>query len=184
MNTKRNVPVRPLVVQPESRFRLSGEALIRAAHLAGALKRALNATIHNSTSSTEQIAEASGVEYKSLCNAALTSCRDELPFWRLPLVLEASDDLTLVRFLADLQRADVLARPRLRGADDDVQRFAAALREFSEFVAAAAGAVAGDQVDPERFARIEREGLEAIDVIRQLLEYYRTRVARPLLEGM
>lgn len=186
------VPLRPRAVQPESRFRLSGEgdaatqALVHAAHLAASQKRALNVTVHQSTPSPKQIAEASGISYKFLCNAALTSTHDQLPFARLPLVLEASDDLTLLRFLADLQHADVLSRPRGAAIGDEARRQASAdaVREFAEFMAAGATADAAEVLAPEVFARMEREGVDAIDAIRAHLAHHRARVQRPLLEGM
>src|SRR6266545_5564995 len=96
-------------VQAESRLRVSSEAdmattsLVHAARLAQAQQRALHTTIHESTRSTAAIAALTGISYQFLCNVANESLREQLPFTRLPLVLEASDDLTLLRFHAHLQ---------------------------------------------------------------------------------
>jgi hypothetical protein len=188
---RRRVPFAAGAVQPESRLRFSGEvdartsALVHQAHLAASQKRGLHATIHNSNASVAEIAEHAGVAYPTLANAALTSSTDQLPFARLGLVLRACDDLTLVRLLADFQNADVIPRPQLgvRGVDD-LQRIAATMREFAEFTAAGGPAVGQMVITPELFATIEREGLEAVAVILELVALYRARVQRPLLEGV
>lgn len=184
-----NVPVRPRAVQPESRLRVSGpvdavtRALAHAAHLAASQKRALHATIHESTAPAKAIAESAGLSYSFLANAALTSTTDQLPFPRLPLVLEASDDLTLLRFLAQLQGCDVFRLPRA-GASADARRAAVTMREVAEFLEAGAQASEDDVVTPDEFARVEREGLEAVRAILEHIAHYRVRVRRPLLEGM
>jgi hypothetical protein len=179
MSTPRKLPVRVRAVQPERRLRVSGE------EFADSQKRALHATIHGSTLSVAEIADRAGVAYPTLANAALTSSTDQLPFARLGLVLRACDDLTLVRLLADFQNADVIPRPRaaVRGVDD-LQRIAATMREFAEFTAAGGPALGQMVIPPELFATIEREGLEAVAVILELVALYRARVQRPLLEGV
>jgi hypothetical protein len=179
LTARRNVPVQLRSVQPERRLRVSGE------EFADAQKRALHKTIHGSTLSVAEIADRAGVAYPTLANAALTSSTDQLPFARLGLVLKACDDLTLVRFLADFQNADVIPRPQLasRGVDD-LQRVAATMREFAEFTAAGGAAVGQLVITPELFATLEREGLEAVAVILELIALYRSRVPRPLLEGI
>lgn len=180
-----NVPVRPRAVQLESRLRVSSEAAahVHAAHAEASQKRALHATIHHFTAPTKAIAEAAGVGYSALANAALTSEPGNLPFARLPLVLEASDDLTLLSFYADLQNCEVYRRPRT-GVPADARQQAVTMREFAELLEAGAAAAEDNVITPEEFARIDRE---ADDVVRAVLEYrayYRARVARPLLEGM
>lgn len=193
MTTRRrdlsNVRVRPRAVQPERGLRLSGEGAVttlgqRASGLAAALKRALHASIHGSTQPLTAIAQQSGISYPFLANSALPSSTDQLPFARLPLVLAACDDLSLVRFLADLQACDVLVRPTGRPTADDIRRAAAAMRAFAEFTDAAAQALEDRTIQPAEFARVERDGLQAIDAIRQLLADYRARVTRPLLEDL
>lgn len=171
-------------VQAESRLRVSSEgaemALVHAAHLAASQKRALHTTIHESTQSTAKIAADAGISYPFLCNAANVSLREQLPFMRLPLVLESCDDLTLVRFLADRQNAAVVRLPKV-GAAGDVKRASATMREFAEFMDAGAAAVEDDVVSPEEFARVEREAQEAVNAILELVAHYRARVKRPLL---
>lgn len=175
-------------VQAESRLRVSGEgdvvtaALVRAARRAAELQKALHVTIHDSTASTRAIADAAGISYQFLCNAANDSLREQLPFLRLPLVLEACDDLTLLRFLAALQGADVIRLPA--AAAGDVRQASATMREFAEFMDAGAAALENNHVSPEEFADIEREGLEAVRAIFALIAHYRGRVDRPLLEGL
>lgn len=190
MSTVRNVTGRPRPVQPESRLRVSGEGqaaslLVRHAHLAGAFKRALHTTIHHSEWAVRAIAEHAGLAYSFLSNCALESTKDQLPSPRLAPVLDACTDLTLVRFLAELQHADVLPRPRGAAIGDEGRRQASAdaVREFAEFMAAGATADAADVLAPEVFTRMEREGLEAIEAIRAHLAHHRARVRRPLWEG-
>lgn len=180
------VPVRVFAVQPERRRVISGEEgekAVRARYLRESQKRALHETIHHSTAPLKAIADEVGVEYSSLANAALMSRTDQLPFARLPLVLEACDDLTLLRFFAHLQGCDVFRLPRV-GAAGDAHQAAATMREFAELLEAGAAAAEDNVVTPEEFARVERE---AQDVVRAVLEYvahYRARVRRPLLEGV
>lgn len=180
-----NVPTGPRAVQLESRRRVSSDtaAYVHAAHAEASQKRALHATIHSSTAPTKAIAEAAGVGYSALANAALTSEPGNLPFARLPLVLEASDNLTLLRFYAQLQGCEVFRLPRV-GAVADGRQAAAAMREFAELLEAGAAAAEDAVITPAEFARIDRE---ADDALRAILEYrasYRARVQRPLLEGM
>ena len=188
-SSRSKVPARGYPVQPEFRLRHSGEgnvattALVRAAQLATQLQKALHVTIHQSTASTRAIAEAAGISYSFLCNAANADVKEQLPFPRLPLVLAACDDLTVLRFLAALQGADVVRLPPA-GATDDVRQASATMREFAEFMDAGAAALENDQVSPAEFADIEREGLEAVRAIVALIAHYRGRVERPLLEGM
>jgi hypothetical protein len=158
---------------------------VRLARVAAEQKRALHATIHNSTASVAAIAEHADIKYPQLANAALDCAPSHLPFAKLGVVLQACDDLTLVRLLADFQNADVIPRPRgaVRGVDD-LQRIAATMREFAEFTAAGGPALGQMVIPPELFATIEREGLEAVAVILELVALYRARVQRPLLEGV
>jgi hypothetical protein len=185
-HTGQSGPARPRV-QPESRFRVSREtdkateALVHASHLAASQKRALHATIHEATQAARAIAENAGIGYQFLCATANPSLRDQLPFMRLPLVLESSDNLTYVRFLADLQHAAVVPLPH-RGADADVRQASATMREFAEFLEAGAAASDDDVVTPEEFARVEREGQEAVEAILGMVAHYRARVRRPLLQ--
>lgn len=170
-------------VQPECRFRVSGEtdarteALVHAAHLAASQKRALHATVHESREPAKAIAAGSGIGYQFLCSAAQPDSRDQLPFMRLPLVLEQCDDLTYVRFLANLQNADVIRRPQL-GAAADVRQASATMREFAQFMEAGADASEDDVITPEEFARVEREGAEAVRAILEMTAHYRSRVKR------
>lgn len=180
----RNVRVRPRQVPLESALRYSSETdarIVHAAHLSAAQKRAFHATVHRSSAAAKAIAEESGISYQFLVNAANASTHDQLPFARLPLVLEACDDLTLLRFLADRQHCDVLRRPRV-GTASDIQRASVTIREFSQFIEAGAEAMADAVIEPGEFARVEREGLEAIEAIRDLIADYRRRVRRPLLD--
>jgi hypothetical protein len=170
-------------VQPESRFRVSGEtdartdALVHAAHLAASQKRALHTTIHESTEPTKAIADGSGIGYQFLCSAAQPDSRDQLPFMRLPLVLEHCDDLTYVRFLANLQDAEVVRLPRA-GVAGDVRQASATMREFAQFMEAGADASEDNVITPDEFARVEREGAEAVRAILEMVAHYRSRVKR------
>jgi hypothetical protein len=174
-------------VQQESRLRFSGEsadALVHAAQLAEAQKRALHETIHHSTQPTKAIAAAAGLSYQFLCNAANPSTSDSLPFARLPLVLEGSDDVTLLRFLAQLQGCDVIRLPKTGASGEDVHRAAATMREFAQFMDASADALVDAAIKPSEFDAIEREGLEAVRAILESIAYHRARVQRPLLETL
>lgn len=172
----------------QSRLRVSSEvaaattALVHAARASEAQQRALHVTIHKSARSTAAIAGLAGISYQFLCNAANDSLKEQLPFARLPLVLAACDDLTLVRFLAQLQGADVIRLPK--STVGDVRQASATMREFVEFMEVGAAALEDQQVAPREFADIEREGMEAVRAILAFIEHYRARVARPLLEGM
>lgn len=183
-----NVPVRPRPVQAESRLRVSSEgpaaaaALVEAARLATEQKAALHVSIHKSRQSTSAIAAAADINYSFLCNAANRSLKEQLPFARLPLVLRACDDLTLLRFYAQLQGATVIRLPQTPAGD--LHQASATMREFVEFMDAGAAAIENADVSPEEFARIEREGMEAVRAILALIAHYGARVARPLLEGM
>lgn len=177
MRSQLILSLRSSSVQPESRLRLSGEAADVAQ------KRALHATVHEATQPCKQIAADVGVKYSTLANAALDSTPDQLPFRYLPLVLQASDNLTLLRFYAALQGCELFRLPTV-GDGGDVHQAASAMREFAELLEAGAAAFEDVLVTPEEFARVERE---AHDVVRAVLEYvahYRARVPRPLLEGM
>lgn len=156
--------------------------MVHAARLGSRQKAALHTTIHESTKSTAAIADGAGISYQFLCATATDTLRDQLPFFRLPLVLEHCDDLTLVRFYAGLQNAAVVPMPN-SGAAADVRRASVTMREFAEFMEAGAAAVEDEVVSPEEFARIEREAQEAVNAILELREHYRARVQRPLLEG-
>lgn len=171
----------PLRVQAESRFCISSEgAMVHAARLSAGQQRALHTTIHESKQSTRAIAEKAGISYSFLANCANESLREQLPFPRLPLVLEQSDDLTLVRFLADLQHASVVRLPT-QGAEGDIRKASVTMREFAQFMEVGAAAVEDNVVSPEEFARVEREGREAVQAILELVAHYRSRVTRPLL---
>ena len=181
-----NVPVRVAPVPPERSRPVSGEALEKVAHakyLREGQKRALHATLHGSTAPLRVIAETIGVQYSTLANTAVFSRTDELPFFRLPQVLEASDDLTLLRFYAHLQGCDVFRLPHA-GARADARRAAETMREVAEFLQAGAEATEDEIVTPDEFARIEREGHEAVRAILEHVAHLRARVQRPLLEGM
>lgn len=170
------------LVQAESRLRVSVESdAAPAVHVP--LRRALHATIHESTASTLAIAEHAKLSYQLLCNAANASLPSQrLRFDLLPLVLEACDDLTLVRFLAALQHAVVIRLPKTSAGD--VRQASATMREFVEFMDAGAAALDDHRIEPREFSDIEREGLEAVRAILATIEDYRRRVDRPLLEGM
>lgn len=175
-------------VQAESRFRVSGEAAAAAmehgARRNAQLKAALHATIHKSRAGTKAIADAAGLPYSMLCNAANASLREQLPMFRLPLVLEHCDNLALVQFLAGLQHATVVRLPTA-GASEDLRRASVTMREFAQFMEAGAAALEDDIVSPEECARVEREAHEAVTSILELVAHYRARVARPLLaEGV
>lgn len=177
-------------VQPEKRIRVSGEsrgraeAIVRAAHLAASLKRALHVTIHKSTLSTKAIADQAGISYQFLCDAANTSEHDQLPLARLPLVFEACDNLTLLQFFAHLQACEVFRLPRNGASVDDVRRATATMREFAEFMEATADALVDGVLEPAEFDAIEREGLDAVRAILESIAYQRSRVKRPLLEDI
>lgn len=182
-----NVPVRSLAVQPETRTVVSGDDAVVALHrgevLAARQKGALHATIHQATQPAKAIAEAAGLKYPTLANAALVSTDDQLPFRYVPLVLRASDNLALLQFYASLQGCEVFRLPRT-GAAGDAHQAARAMREFAELLEAGAAAEEDRVITPEEFARIDRE---TDDVVRAALEYrahYRARVQRPLLEGV
>lgn len=182
-----NVPKRPRAVQAELAGHVSAvppaSAVARAAQLAAEGKAALHTTIHASVRGTKAIADYAGLSYSFLANSALTSSPNQLPFSRLPLVLEACDDLTLLRFFAARQGCDVFRLPVV-GVVDDVRRASTTMREFAEFVDAGAAALEDQVIEPRDFAAIEREGLEAVRAILETIAYYRARVQRPLLEGM
>jgi hypothetical protein len=173
-------------VQAESRFRLSGEAAAAAmehgALRNAQLKAALHTTIHSRAPARRRSPTPPAMPYSMLCNAANASLREQLPIFRLPLVLEQCDHLALVEYLAGLQGATVVRLPKV-GAADDVRRASATMREFAEFMEVGAAAVEDDVVSPEEFARIEREALDAVTAILELVAHYRTRVQRPLLES-
>jgi hypothetical protein len=169
----------------ESGLRDSGERLsqvVEAAHLAQSQKRALHTTVHDATRPTREIAELAGVSYQFLCNAALESTKDQLPFSRLPLVLRYSDNLTLLRLYASLQGCDVIRMPRVGATADEVHRASATMREFAQFMDASADALEDATVAPEEFATIEREGLEAVRAILASIAAHRARVQRPLFD--
>lgn len=180
-----NVPTRPGAVPLESRRRVSSDtaAYVHAVHAEASQKRALHATIHQSTAPTKAIAEAAGVGYSALANAALTSESSNLPFARLPLVLAASDDLTLLRFYANLQGCEVFRLPRT-GAAGDARQTSMTVREFAELLEAVGAATEDDVITPEEFARIEREAQDVVRAVLENVAHYRARVRRPLLEGM
>jgi len=181
-----SVPARPRAVQPESRRPVSGEGVAKLAHrkyLVESQKRALHATIHGSTAPLKAIADELGMEYSSLANFALASRTDQLPFTQLPMVLEAADNLTLLRFYAYLQGCEVFRLPRT-GAAGDARQTSVTVREFAELLEAAGTATEDDVVTPEEFAAIEREGQEAVRAVLELVAHYRARVRRPLLEGV
>jgi hypothetical protein len=174
-------------VQPESGLRFSGEANAAAMERETAMNRrfkaALHATIHESTAATKAIADGAGFgSYAFLCACANPSLTDQLPARKLPLVLAQCDNLALVEFLAGLQGATVVRLPTA-GAAEDVRRHSATMREFAEFMEAGAAAVEDVTVAPDEFARVEREALEAVNAILELVAHYRARVTRPLLEG-
>lgn len=157
--------------------------MVHAAHLAAAQKRALHPTIHEATAPAKAIAEQVGLSYSFLANAALTSTTDQLPFARLPLVLEASDNLTLLRFYAHLQGCEVFRLPRT-GAVGDARQTSITVREFAELLDAVGAATEDDVITPEEFARIEREAQDVVRAVLENVAHYRARVRRPLLEGV
>lgn len=173
-------------VQPKSALRLSSEdgdaaAVVRATQLAGNQRQALHATIHRSSLGAKAIADQAGVSHQFLCSCALDSTRDELPFRRLPAVLAACDDLTLVQLYADLQGALVLRRPRATGVPN-VQATTATMRAFAALLDVVAASQADGVIAPRELAAIEQHGREAMEDVAQLLADYRARVTRPLLE--
>jgi len=159
------------------------EKVAHATYLRESQKRALHDTLHNSTAPLKAIAEGMRLEYSTLANTALLSRTDELPFVRLPQVLEASDNLTLLRFYAHLQGCDVFRLPRA-GASADARRAAETMREVAEFLQAGAEATEDEEVTPDEFSRVEREGHEAVRAILEHIAHLRARVTRPLLEGV
>lgn len=179
-----SVPVRARGVQVQNAARVfTAEELVRAAQLADEQKRALQTTIKNSTLPPKAIAMDVGLRHDHLLNCGNPLAPHHLPFARLPLVLHACDDLTLLRFLAGLQGCEVVRLPRA-GATGDARRAAATMREVAEFLEAGAGATEDDVVSPDEFARVEREGAEAVRAILEHVAHYRARVRRPLLEGV
>jgi hypothetical protein len=187
LNRSANISVTPGGVQQESRLRISSErpaALAHAIYLAGSLKRAVHATIHRSTQGAKAIAEHAGISYQFLVNSALDSTPDQLPFARVPLVLEACDDLSLLQFLAYCQGCEVVRLPRVSVEREDVRRTSQAMHEFAEFMDATAAALDDGVVEIEELEKLDREGHEAIRAILQLIADYRARVKRPLLEGL
>lgn len=179
------VPTRARSVPLESRGRVSSTAAahVHAAHAEASQKRALHATIHQSSAGTKVIAEQAGMGYSALANAALLSEASNLPFARLPLVLAASDDLTLLRFYANLQGCEVFRLPRT-GAAGDARQTSMTVREFAELLEAVGAATEDDVITPEEFARIEREAQDVVRAVLENVAHYRARVRRPLLEGM
>jgi hypothetical protein len=157
---------------------------VRAAHLADSQKRALHVTVHGSTLPAKAIAAETGVSYQFLCNAANLTTRDQLPFARLPLVLEAADDLTLLRFYAHQQGCDVVRLPQTGATSDDLRRATETMREFAQFMDVSADALSDAVIEPAEFEAIQREGLEAVRAILQSIAYHRARVKRPLLEEL
>lgn len=156
---------------------------VRERRLADAQKEALRTTLKESAQPAKAIAMDVQMAHTRLLNCGNPSAPHELPFRKLPLVLQASDNLTLLRFYASLQGCEVFRLPTV-GDGGDVHQAASAMREFAELLEAGAAAFEDVLVTPEEFARVERE---AHDVVRAVLEYvahYRARVPRPLLEGM
>jgi hypothetical protein len=186
MSTSRKVPVELGRVQPESRLSVSGAAdvvAIRREVLAARQKQALHATVHDATSPAKAIAEAAGVKYSTLANAALTSTEDQLAIRFLPMVLSASDNLALLRFYAQLQHCAIYRLPRV-GAAGDARQVAAVMRQVAELLEAAGAAAEDGVITPQEFAGIEHAADHALRTLLEFAAHFRARVQRPLLEDV
>lgn len=98
-------------------------------------KQALKATLQANTRPPKQVADVVGVAYQTLMGWADEHVDSHIPSSRIPALLAASDDTSLIEYWAGSQGCSVVRLPRAGTEPVDVCQLAELAGEFSALLA-------------------------------------------------